>query len=89
VTLAGSLQYEIGCSADRDPACAASHLTFNTDNGLWEGRFQIPAGQYGMSTTALVERLEAPISPSPSRHGSSVTFVWDQVTHIVTHRLGN
>jgi hypothetical protein len=29
-----------------DPACAGSHLTFNTNNGLWEAKFQIPAGEY-------------------------------------------
>jgi hypothetical protein len=46
VTVAGSLQSEIGCPGDWDPACSASHLTFNPDNGLWEGTFQIPAGQY-------------------------------------------
>ena len=31
VTVAGSLQNEIGCPADWDPACTASHLAFNTD----------------------------------------------------------
>ena len=30
----------------RDPACAASHLTFNTNNGLWEDAFQIDPGNY-------------------------------------------
>lgn len=44
VTVAGSLQSEIGCATDWDPACAASHLTFNTSNGLWEGTFRIPGG---------------------------------------------
>jgi alpha-amylase len=99
VTLAGSLQSEVGCSADWDPACAASHLMFSTDNGLWEGRFQIPAGQYeyrvainnswdvnyGAGGAAGGSNITFTIPPG----GSSVTFVWDQVTHIVTHRVGN
>jgi alpha-amylase len=46
VTVAGSLQSEIGCANDWDPACTDSHLTFNTTNGLWEGTFQIPEGAY-------------------------------------------
>jgi alpha-amylase len=47
VTLAGSLQSEIGCEGDWDPACAASHLTFKaTSGGVWEGTFQLPAGTY-------------------------------------------
>jgi alpha-amylase len=33
VTLVGSLQSEIGCATDWDPACAASHLTFQPTNG--------------------------------------------------------
>jgi hypothetical protein len=46
ITLAGSLQSEIGCPGDWDPACAASHLTFDTSDGKWHGTFTLPEGSY-------------------------------------------
>lgn len=99
MTVAGSLQSEIGCPGDWDPACAASHLTFNTNNGLWEGTFQIDPGNYeykvaidnswdvnyGAGGAAGGSNIAISI-PSETR---SVTFVWDQVTHVVTHTLNN
>ncbi len=44
VTVAGSLQSEIGCPTDWDPACPASRLDFDTGDGLWHGVFTLPAG---------------------------------------------
>ena len=99
VTVAGSLQSEIGCADDWDPACAASHLTFNTTNGLWEGTFQIPAGSYEYKVAinnswdvnygagGAAGGSNIPLSSLEAQ--SSVTFVWDQVSHIVTHTLNN
>ena len=46
VTVAGSLQSEIGCAADWDPACAATHLTYDASDDVWQGTFSIPAGNY-------------------------------------------
>lgn len=99
LTVAGSLQSEIGCANDWDPACTDSHLTFNTTNGLWEGTFQLPEGQYEYKVAinnswdvnygagGAAGGSNIPISiPQGS---SSVTFVWDQVSHVVTHRLNN
>jgi alpha-amylase len=99
VTVAGSLQSEIGCPGDWDPACSASHLTFNPDNGLWEGTFQIPAGQYDYKV-AIDDSWDINYGAGGAAGGSnitftipegttSVTFVWDQVWHIVTHTLNN
>ena len=45
VTVAGSLQDEIGCAGDWDPACAASHLEAVGD-GTWSDVFTLPAGEY-------------------------------------------
>lgn len=98
VTVAGSLQSEIGSSEDWLPDCAASHLTFNTNNGLWEGTFQIPAGTYEYKV-AINNSWDVNYGAGGAAGGSnialnlpaatSVTFVWDQVTHIVTHTLNN
>ena len=101
VTVAGSLQSEIGCLGDWDPACAASYLTFKaTNGGLWEGTFEISTPgdyeykvainnswdiNYGAGGTFNGDNIPITIPPG----GSSVTFVWDQVSHIVTHTLNN
>jgi alpha-amylase len=99
VTVAGSLQSEIGCAGDWDPACSASHLTFNTSNGLWEGTFQIPEGHYEYKV-AINNSWDvnygaggvaggSNISISIPEDTASVTFVWDQVSHILAHALIN
>jgi glycosidase len=46
VTIAGSLQSEIGCSGDWDPACAVSHLTYDSSDDVWQGSWTLPAGNY-------------------------------------------
>jgi alpha-amylase len=100
VTLAGSLQSEIGCAADWDPACTASHLTFNANSGLWEGTFQVPSGDYEYKVAinnswdvnygagGAAGGANIPIN-IPAGTTMSITFVWDQVSHIVTHTLNN
>ncbi|MFC6345396.1 hypothetical protein ACFP8W_25655, partial [Nocardioides hankookensis] len=46
VTVAGSLQSELGCPGDWQPDCAATHLAFDTSDGLWHATFALPAGSY-------------------------------------------
>ncbi|MFJ3403685.1 pullulanase-type alpha-1,6-glucosidase [Promicromonospora sp. NPDC090134] len=43
--LVGSLQDELGCAADWDPACAATELVAQGD-GTFVAEFEIPAGTY-------------------------------------------
>ena len=97
VTIAGSLQSEVGCPSDWDPACAATHLTFDTSDGLWKGTFTIPPGDYEYKV-AIDDSWEVNYGAGGALNGAnvtlhvprgtrSVTFVWDQVTHVVAHRL--
>jgi hypothetical protein len=46
VTIAGSLQSEAGCAGDWDPSCGATHLTYDFEDALWQGVFDLPAGSY-------------------------------------------
>src|SRR5206468_6619018 len=46
VTIAGSLQSEVGCSGDWQPDCAASHLTYDANDDVWQGVCAVPAGSY-------------------------------------------
>jgi hypothetical protein len=43
VTIAGSLQSELGCSDDWQPDCAASGLAFDAGDQVWQGTFGLPA----------------------------------------------
>ena len=97
VTIAGSLQSEVGCPADWQPGCAATHLTFQPvePNGVWQATFTLPAGSYEYKV-AINDSWDVSygaggggdnISLTVPAGGAEVTFVWDQVTHIATHTI--
>ena len=44
--LTGSLQDELGCGEDWDPACEATALSPTDTAGQWESTFEVPAGQF-------------------------------------------
>lgn len=46
VSVPGSFNEEIGCSADWEPACEFAQLSFDAIDGVWQGSFSIPAGSY-------------------------------------------
>lgn len=46
VTIAGSLQSELGCAGDWDPACTATQLAYDADDTVWQQTFSLPAGSY-------------------------------------------
>ena len=46
VTIAGSLQSELGCPEDWQPGCAATQLSLDTGDGVWQGTFNVPAGSW-------------------------------------------
>ena len=50
VALAGSLQTELGCSADWNPACANTELSL-IGNHVWRQQFTIPFGNWQYKIT--------------------------------------
>jgi glycosidase/fibronectin type 3 domain-containing protein len=46
VTIAGSLQSELGCPGDWDPSCAATHLDYDSSDDVWQKSFSVPAGSW-------------------------------------------
>ena len=42
VTLVGSLQSELGCAGDWDPACAATRLIYDAADDVWQGDLRRP-----------------------------------------------
>src|SRR5215212_7179160 len=98
VTVAGSLQSELGCSEDWQPACAASHLAFDAEDGVWQGTFNVPAGSweykaplndgwdenYGLH--AAPNGGNIPLSLSAA---TSVKFYYSHETHWITDNRGS
>ncbi|HET7758502.1 MAG TPA: hypothetical protein VFK62_01135, partial [Gaiellaceae bacterium] len=92
VTVAGDLQSEAGCSGDWDPACAATHLTYDANDDVWQGTFSLPAGNYqykaalnnawdenyGLHAVAGGDNI--PLAAP----GGPVKFYYDHKTHWIT-----
>ncbi|HSP75545.1 MAG TPA: alpha-amylase family glycosyl hydrolase, partial [Cryobacterium sp.] len=46
VALVGSLQSELGCAEDWQPACSSTELAPTGVDGVWSAEFTVPAGSY-------------------------------------------
>jgi pullulanase-type alpha-1,6-glucosidase len=46
VTIPGTLQSVLGCSADWLPECENTFLTFDKEDKIWQGEWMLPAGKY-------------------------------------------
>jgi len=93
VTIVGSLQNELGCPGDWQPDCAATHLTYDANDTVWQGTFAIPAGSweykaalndswaenYGSNATQNGPNISFPLAGA-----TSVKFYYDNTTHWVT-----
>jgi hypothetical protein len=93
VTLAGSLQSELGCPEDWNPACAATHLAFDTTDGKWHRTWTLPAGDYEWKI-AVNDNWD-PVNYGANGGGDNIKltvpagggtyrFTFDQVTHVPT-----
>lgn len=91
VTVAGSLQDELGCPGDWQPDCAATRLAFDRTDGRWHGTFTLPAGDYEWKV-AIDDSWDVNYGAGGAAGGSnlplsvptgggSYVFTWDQVTH--------
>ena len=93
VTIAGSLQSELGCAADWDPACADAHLTLDASDQVWQATFALPAGSfeykaalngswdvnYGANATPGGDNIVLNLAAA-----QDVTFYYDDTTHWIT-----
>ena len=93
VTVAGSLQSELGCSGDWQPDCAATHLNFDATDGVWQRSFSIPAGSYEYKAP-LNDNWDENYGQNAQRNGANiplnlplgadVKFYYDHATHWIT-----
>jgi hypothetical protein len=93
VTIAGSLQSELGCAGDWDPACATTHLTYDAGDDVWQGTWTVPAGvyeykaalndnwteNYGLHATSGGANIPLTLGAN-----TSVKFYYDHKTHWIT-----
>ena len=93
VTIAGSLQDELGCPGDWQPDCAVTHLTFDAEDTVWQEVFDIPAGNweyaaalndswdenYGLNATR-----DGPNIPLSLADPTAVKFYYSHETHWIT-----
>jgi len=93
VTIAGSLQSELGCSGDWQPDCAATHLAYDANDDVWQATFTVPAGSWEYKAPlndAWDENYGAGAAPNGANiglslgAGTSVKFFYDHDTHWVT-----
>jgi glycosidase len=98
VTIAGSLQSELGCPGDWQADCATTHLAFDAGDDVWQGTFTVPAGNweykaplndawdenYGLH--AVAGGANIPLSLGTGR---SVKFYYDHASHWITDNVGS
>ena len=92
VTLVGSLQNEIGCAGDWDPACAASALPYDPEDDVYQKSFMIPAGGYEYKVAinnSWDENYGLRAQPGGANiplnaDGSSIKFYYDDKSHWIT-----
>lgn len=92
VTIAGSLQQELGCPGDWQPECASTHLAFDAVDDVWQGTFTVPAGSWEYKA-ALNGTWDENYGQNAAPNGSnialnlgaaaSVKFYYDHKTHWV------
>src|SRR5262245_33315997 len=93
VTVAGSLQSEAGCPGDWDPACAATHLGYDSGDDVWQGTFALPAASYEYKAAlndswtenyGLHAQQDGPNIPLNLATDKSVKFYYDHKSHWIT-----
>lgn len=98
VTVVGSLQSELGCPGDWDPACIATHLAFDAGDSVWQGTFSVPAGAHEYKA-ALNDSWDENYGVNAQLGGAnislnlgattSVKFYYDDATHWVTDNVNS
>ena len=93
VTIAGSLQSELGCPGDWQPDCTNTYLSYDDFDDVWQDSFTIPAGSYEYKT-ALNNSWDENYGLNASPGGSniplnlaaetSVKFFYDHKSHWIT-----
>jgi len=93
VTVAGSLQSELGCPGDWQPECSDTFLTYDATDTVWQGTWTVPAGNWEYKAAlngTWDENYGANAQPNGANIGlnlasaTSVKFYYDHKSHWIT-----
>ena len=93
VTVAGSLQSELGCDGDWQPDCSATQLTYDAVDGVWQQAFNVPAGSWEYKAPlngSWDENYGAGAQPGGANIGldlaadEAIGFYYSHATHWIT-----
>jgi len=93
VTIAGSLQSELGCPGDCQPDCATTHLVYDANDDVWQASWTAPAGAYEYKAAlndSWDENYGANAQPGGANiplaleEATTVKFFYDHKSHWVT-----
>ena len=93
VTLAGSLQSELGCPGDWDPGCQDTHLDRVGQSSTFETVFDVPAGSYEFKI-AVNDSWDENYGAGGVKDGANIPLVLEGPASIrfsyddETHRIG-
>jgi glycosidase len=96
VSVAGTLNTEMGCESDWQPNCAKAELTKDATSGNWVGTFTLPAGTYEYKI-AHDDTWDVNFGADGKRNGGNIAlttnggavrFTYDPKTHLVTATEG-
>lgn len=98
VTIAGTIQTLLGCSADWQPECEQTQLTYDSEDDLWTASFDLPAGEYEYKAAlngTWDENYGAASEPNGENisltltEDTTVQFFYDHKTHWVTDNINS
>jgi hypothetical protein len=98
VTVAGSPQSELGCPGDWQPECATTFLSHDAVDDVWQGTFDVPAGNWEYKA-ALNGTWSENYGANAARDGANiplnliaaraVKFYYDHKSHWITDNVGS
>lgn len=92
VTVVGNMQTEAGCPGDWMPDCESTRLTYDANDGVWQGSLNLPAGtwQYKVALNdSWEENYPANNRSFTLAAPGTVKFYYDPVTHAVTDSISS
>src|SRR5829696_5747924 len=98
VTVAGSLQSEVGCSEDWQPDCVNTHLGYDANDDVWQGTWTVPAGSYEYKAPlndnwdenyGLHATLNGGNIPLSLAASTAVKFYYDHKSHWIADNINS
>jgi pullulanase-type alpha-1,6-glucosidase len=99
VSIPGTIQSQLGCSGDWQPDCENTFLTFDEEDGIWQGEFVLPAGEYEYKVAinqswdenygGLADPGGSNVLMTVAEDDTAVRFYYDHATHWVADSVNS